>query len=103
MSGLIFGFSYSLSYTCARTLSTLYGYDALRTGLVLLSNGAGEFVCSSLHHDASDTTPVTGSMCGSTLGGRWSDRMLMELKSQHGGKMHPEVGVPHCHHPSSSP
>ena len=42
MPGLIFGFSYSLSYTCAGTLSTRYGYDALRTGLVLLSSGVGE-------------------------------------------------------------
>jgi hypothetical protein len=53
MSGLIFGFSYSLSYTCARTLSTLYGYDALHTGLVLLSGGAGEFlarVCITTLH-----------------------------------------------------
>lgn len=43
MSGLIFGFSYSISYTCAGTLSTSYGYDALYTGFVLLSGGVGEF------------------------------------------------------------
>lgn len=43
MSGLIFGFSYSISYTCAGTLSTSYGYDALYTGLVLLTSGVGEF------------------------------------------------------------
>ncbi|KAH0830429.1 major facilitator superfamily domain-containing protein [Lanmaoa asiatica] len=73
-SGLIFGFTSSLGYTCARTLSTWYGYDALYTGLVLLSNGAG-------------------SICGSILGGRWSDRMLAKLKSQHRGKMYPEVGA----------
>ncbi|KAI9569106.1 major facilitator superfamily domain-containing protein [Boletus coccyginus] len=71
-SGLIFGFSYSISYTCAGTLSTSYGYDALYTGLVLLSGGVG-------------------AICGSTLGGRWSDRMLMKLESQHGEKMHPEM------------
>lgn len=41
MSGLIYGFSYSLAYTCAGTLSTRYGYDALRTGLVLLCTGVG--------------------------------------------------------------
>lgn len=53
MSGLIFGFTCSLSYTCARTLSTLYSYDALYTGIVLLSNGAGELVaraCTTTFH-----------------------------------------------------
>ncbi|KAN0075301.1 Major facilitator superfamily domain containing protein [Tylopilus felleus] len=71
-SGLIYGFSYSLAYTCAGTLSTRYGYDALRTGLVLLCTGVG-------------------SMCGSTLGGRWSDMMLMRLKNKYGGKIYPEM------------
>ncbi|KAF8136136.1 vacuolar DHA amino acid exporter [Boletus edulis] len=71
-SGLIFGFTYSLSYTCARTLSTRYGYDALHTGFILLSSGIG-------------------SICGSTLGGRWSDTMLMKLRNKHGGKTHPEM------------
>lgn len=39
--GLFFAFSYSISYTCARTLSDQYGYDALKVGLVLLSFGIG--------------------------------------------------------------
>ncbi|KAG6379084.1 vacuolar DHA amino acid exporter [Boletus reticuloceps] len=77
-SGLIFGFTYSLSYTCARTLSTRYGYDALHTGFILLSSGIG-------------------SICGSTLGGRWSDTMLMKLRNKHGRKTHPEVDAPSEH------
>lgn len=54
-SGLLFAFTYSISYTCARTLSLYYNYDALKTGFVLLSFGIG-------------------SLFGSVLGGRWSDR-----------------------------
>jgi len=69
---LIFAFTYSLTYTCARTLSTWYGCNALDTGLVLLSYGAG-------------------SICGSILGGRWSDRTFTKLKVEHQGSMHPEV------------
>ncbi|KAG2115522.1 MFS general substrate transporter [Suillus clintonianus] len=71
-SGLIFAFSYSLLYTCSRTLSEHYGYDALRIGLVLLSYGIG-------------------SICGSTLGGRWSDRTFSRLKQEHGGKCFAEM------------
>ncbi|KAG2348443.1 vacuolar DHA amino acid exporter [Suillus weaverae] len=71
-SGLIFAFSYSISYTCSRTLSEYYGYDALQIGLVLLSYGIG-------------------SMCGSLLGGRWSDRTLAKLKQENGGKSYAEM------------
>ncbi|EGN98142.1 hypothetical protein SERLA73DRAFT_55283 [Serpula lacrymans var. lacrymans S7.3] len=71
-SGLIFAFSYSMSYTCARTLADSYGYDALKTGLVLLSLGVGDIV-------------------GSQLGGRWSDRTLAKLKAQNGGRSYPEM------------
>lgn len=41
-AGLIFGFSYCIAYTCAITLEDQYGYDALKTGLVLLSFGCGK-------------------------------------------------------------
>lgn len=71
-SGLIFAFSYSISYTCSRTLSEYYDYDALQIGLVLLSYGIG-------------------SICGSLLGGRWSDRTLARLKQENGGKSYAEM------------
>ncbi|KAK7689799.1 hypothetical protein QCA50_006438 [Cerrena zonata] len=71
-SGLLFAFSYSLAYTCSRTLSLKYEYDALTIGLVLLSFGIG-------------------SVLGSVLGGRWSDGVLAYLKSKNGGVSHPEM------------
>jgi len=40
--GLIFGLGYCISYTCARTLQERYGYNALKTGLVLLAYGIGK-------------------------------------------------------------
>ncbi|KZV76197.1 MFS general substrate transporter [Peniophora sp. CONT] len=69
-SGLIFGFSYCISYTCARTLENDYDYNALNTGFVLLSYGIG-------------------SMGGSILGGRWSDRVLAKATAQ--GNRSPET------------
>ncbi|KAG1873278.1 MFS general substrate transporter [Suillus tomentosus] len=71
-SGLIFAFSFSIAYTCARTLSMYYNYDALKTGLVLLAYGIG-------------------SVTGSILGGRWSDRTLARLKAANGGISFPEM------------
>ncbi|KAG1731690.1 MFS general substrate transporter [Suillus lakei] len=71
-SGLTFGFSFSIAYTCARTLSMYYNYDALKTGLVLLAYGIG-------------------CMSGSILGGRWSDRTLARLKAANGGISFPEM------------
>ncbi|KAG1763051.1 MFS general substrate transporter [Suillus occidentalis] len=71
-SGLIFAFSFSIAYTCARTLSMYYNYDALKTGLVLLAFGIG-------------------SVSGSILGGRWSDRTLARLKAANGGISFPEM------------
>jgi hypothetical protein len=41
-SGLIYAFSYCISYTSARTLGSRYGFDALKIGLVLLAYGVGE-------------------------------------------------------------
>ena len=67
---LIFGFSYCISYTCARTLENDYGYNALDTGFVLLAYGVG-------------------SMFGSILGGRWSDHVLRQATAQ--GDRSPEV------------
>ncbi|KIJ09032.1 Drug:H+ antiporter-1 family protein [Paxillus involutus ATCC 200175] len=71
-SGLLFAFSFSITYTCARTLALYYNYDALKTGLVLLSYGIG-------------------SIIGSVLGGRWSDRTLARLKAANGGVSFPEM------------
>ncbi|KAI5121067.1 hypothetical protein M0805_008581 [Coniferiporia weirii] len=71
-SGLLFAFSYSISYTCSRTFSDSYGYDSLKVGLVLLAFGVG-------------------SMCGSIFGGRWSDRSLQRLRAKNGGKGNPEL------------
>ncbi|KAG1908747.1 vacuolar DHA amino acid exporter [Suillus fuscotomentosus] len=71
-SALIFAFSFSIMYTCARTLSMYYNYDALKTGLVLLAYGIG-------------------SISGSMLGGRWSDRTLARLKAANGGISFPEM------------
>ncbi|KAI5989014.1 major facilitator superfamily domain-containing protein [Pisolithus albus] len=70
-SGLLFAFTYSMSYTCAQTLSLYYNYDALKTGFVLLSFGIG-------------------SLFGSVLGGRWSDRTLVRLRTAHDGMSFPE-------------
>jgi len=49
-SGLLFAFSYSITYTCARTLSNKYKYDALQTGLVLFSFGIGVFTINPPRH-----------------------------------------------------
>lgn len=71
-SGLLFAFAFSIAYTCARTVAIYYQYDALKTGLVLLSFGIGSIV-------------------GSVLGGRWSDRTLLRLKAANGGTSFPEM------------
>ncbi|KAK7689822.1 hypothetical protein QCA50_006461 [Cerrena zonata] len=71
-SALIFSSSYSVNYTCARTLSDKYGYNALKIGLVLLSVGLG-------------------SMFGSIIGGRWSDYVFVKLKAKNGGISHAEM------------
>ncbi|KAI0061746.1 MFS general substrate transporter [Artomyces pyxidatus] len=71
-SGFIYGFSYCISYTCARTLELKYNYNALQTGLVLLSYGVG-------------------SIGGSILGGRWSDHVLKKLRAAHDGQGPPEL------------
>ncbi|KAI0770404.1 MFS general substrate transporter [Fomes fomentarius] len=71
-SGLIFGFSYCIAYTCSRTLADIYGYNALKIGLVLLSFGVG-------------------SLVGSVFGGRYSDYVLRKLKARNGGTSHAEM------------
>lgn len=41
--GILFGVTYSISYTCSITLDKKYHYNAMQIGLVLLSFGCGEF------------------------------------------------------------
>ncbi|KAJ7714005.1 vacuolar DHA amino acid exporter [Mycena metata] len=71
-SGLMFAFSFVVSFTASRTLSSVYGYNALTVGLVLLSFGLG-------------------SLAGSVVGGRWSDIKLADLKAANGGVSYPEM------------
>ncbi|KAI0671081.1 MFS general substrate transporter [Trametes maxima] len=71
-SGLIFAFSYSIAYTCSRTLANEYNYNALQIGLILLSFGVG-------------------SLFGSVLGGRYSDYVLRKLKARNGGVSNAEM------------
>lgn len=71
-SGIYFAFNFVAVYTTSRTLGTYYYYSPLKIGLVLLSFGIG-------------------SMTGSIIGGRWSDKVLARLKEKNGGKSYPEV------------
>ncbi|KAG0704803.1 vacuolar DHA amino acid exporter [Suillus ampliporus] len=71
-SGFLYGFSFSTTYSCARTLSMHYNYDALQIGLVLLAFGVG-------------------SISGSILGGRWSDRTLARAVAANEGVSFPEM------------
>lgn len=71
-SGLLFAFSFTIAYTCSRTLGDHYNYDAIKIGFVLLSFGAG-------------------SILGCVLGGRWSDHVLRRLTSANGGHSFPEM------------
>ncbi|KAJ6598660.1 major facilitator superfamily domain-containing protein [Mycena sp. CBHHK59/15] len=71
-SGLMFAFNFVVVYTASRTLGSGYGYNALKIGLVLLSFGIG-------------------SLAGSVLGGRWSDKKLSQLKAANGGLSYPEM------------
>ncbi|KAG1745209.1 major facilitator superfamily domain-containing protein [Suillus lakei] len=70
-NGLVFAFTYCLSYTCARTLANEYGYNALSIGLGLALPGR--------------------SIAGSVLSGRWSDRVLAKMIEANGGKWYPEM------------
>ncbi|KAH6911807.1 major facilitator superfamily domain-containing protein [Coprinopsis sp. MPI-PUGE-AT-0042] len=71
-SGLLFAFTFLIQYTVARTLSTFYGYEALKTGLVSLCFGFG-------------------CVAGSVVGGRFSDFYLSKLKNKNQGISQPEM------------
>ncbi|KAF7326961.1 Vacuolar DHA amino acid exporter [Mycena venus] len=71
-SGLMFAFNFVVAFTTSRTLSSAYGYNALKVGLVLLSFGLG-------------------NLAGSVVGGRLSDMKLAHLKAANGGVSYPEM------------
>ncbi|KII84166.1 hypothetical protein PLICRDRAFT_373056 [Plicaturopsis crispa FD-325 SS-3] len=71
-SALIFGFFYSISYTTGRTLGRAYGYNSLEIGLVLFNYGIG-------------------TICGSLLGGKWSDVVVARMTHSNGGRYYPEM------------
>ncbi|PBK67294.1 vacuolar DHA amino acid exporter [Armillaria solidipes] len=71
-SGILFSYCFIVVYTTSRTLGTAYGYDALTIGFILVSFGLG-------------------SMAGSILGGRFSDRELARLRRMNEGKSYPEM------------
>ncbi|KAJ3735920.1 vacuolar DHA amino acid exporter [Lentinula guzmanii] len=71
-SGLYFTFAFVVVYTTSRTLGTYYLYDPMKIGLVLLSYGIG-------------------TVCGSIVGGRWSDYELLRLKTKYKGESTPEM------------
>ncbi|KAL1943448.1 hypothetical protein VTO73DRAFT_4523 [Trametes versicolor] len=71
-SALVFSCTYSITYTCSRTLSSQYGYDALKIGLTLLAFGVG-------------------SLLGSVLGGRYSDYVYRKVKARNGGMIQAET------------
>lgn len=79
-----------MNYTCARTLSDKYGYNALKIGLVLLSVGLGKS-CVYSSYWKKHIDQRAGSMFGSIIGGRWSDYVFVKLKAKNGGVSHAEV------------
>lgn len=93
--GLLFAFSYSILYTCSRTFSNVYHYDSLEIGLVLLAYGVGMYLSvRNMRKRHLTVIMFLGSMCGSILGGRFSDYSLRRLKEKNGGKSNPEVCLP---------
>jgi MFS family permease len=69
----LFAYQYAVAFTAALTFAGApYNYGSVKVGLVLLSFGIG-------------------NLAGSVLGGRWSDRVLAQLKAKNGGESVPEV------------
>ncbi|KAJ7688806.1 major facilitator superfamily domain-containing protein [Mycena rosella] len=65
---LMFAFNFVVVYSASRTLESAYGYNALKVGLVLLSQPRG-----------------------SIFSGRWSDKTLAWLKAANGRVSDPEM------------
>ncbi|SCZ96761.1 BZ3500_MvSof-1268-A1-R1_Chr4-1g06694 [Microbotryum saponariae] len=71
----LFASTYCITFTISRTFAAApYNYSALKTGLVLLCLGTGNFI-------------------GSVLGGRYSDYVFNKLKAKSGGKGSPEMRI----------
>ncbi|KIM29950.1 hypothetical protein M408DRAFT_67165 [Serendipita vermifera MAFF 305830] len=72
-SAILFALQYSVCFTAARTFGTApYNYSPLQIGLVLLAFGGG-------------------NMCGSVLGGKWSDITYRRLRAKNENKGWPEM------------
>ncbi|ORY32921.1 major facilitator superfamily domain-containing protein [Naematelia encephala] len=72
-SGILFSGQYTITYTASITLArNPYSYSPIMIGVVILAFGVG-------------------SIFGSILGGRWSDRVLRRLKKANGGVSNPEM------------
>ncbi|KAG6840823.1 hypothetical protein C0991_004114 [Blastosporella zonata] len=71
-SGFLFAFGFLIPYTTSRTLSSRYNYSALTIGLVVVAFGVG-------------------SITGSLLGGRFSDRELARRKAANGNVSYAEM------------
>ncbi|KJA16284.1 hypothetical protein HYPSUDRAFT_147887 [Hypholoma sublateritium FD-334 SS-4] len=71
-SGLLYAYGFVVVYATSRTLANDYGYSSLKIGLVTIAYGGG-------------------SVFGSILGGRWSDRQLAKLRVANGGKGYAEM------------
>jgi hypothetical protein len=78
-------------YATSRTLADSYDYDPLKIGLISIAYGAGACVLSSCL-PIIDFIRCTGSVAGSILGGRWSDRALQKLRTAQ-GRSYPEASV----------
>lgn len=93
-TGLDYALTYSISYTCSRTLSNDYHYDSLQVGLVLLTFGVGASrrIIKTQSNNMTLSFSI-GSICGSILGGRWSDFVFRRLKAKSHGEGSPEVCV----------
>ncbi|PPR07470.1 hypothetical protein CVT26_013440 [Gymnopilus dilepis] len=73
ISGILFAFGFLVHFATARTLGTSFGYDPVRTGLIIsVAYGAGCVV-------------------GGVLGGRWSDRAFMMRKAAVNDQIDPEL------------
>jgi len=90
----MFALTYMINYTGARTLNSVYHFNPLMIGVVMISYGMGRlfiFESSPRNHVLS----CTGCVLGSLLGGAWSDHKLSQLKEANGGKSYPEVRTQH--------
>lgn len=91
----MFALTYMINYTGARTLNSVYHFNPLMIGVVMISYGIGRLVTFGSFPHTHALSP-TGCILGSLLGGVWSDHKLTQLKEANGGKSYPEVRNHHC-------